>query len=110
MIGYGGLGWRARTIEGQFSLAPELTPGMNRPGPPELWERFDAATADLAKALSGSSPATLAAAFTELSEVCALLSADVRRTHRPARDDQFQERFRHLLRLGGICLLGCPVG
>ena len=81
----GGLGWRARTIEGQFSLAPELTPGMNRPGPPELWERFDAATAGLAKALSGSSPATLAAAFTELSEVCGLLSADVQRTHRPAR-------------------------
>ena len=80
----GGLGWRARTIDGEFSLAPELTPGMNRPGPPELWERFDAATAALAKALSGSSPATLAAAFTELSEVSGLLAADVQRTHRPA--------------------------
>jgi hypothetical protein len=58
---------------------------MNRPGPPELWLRFDAATAALAKALSGSSPATLAAPFTELSEVCRLLAADVQRTHRPAR-------------------------
>ena len=29
----GGLGWRSRTIEGEFALAPELTPGMTRPGP-----------------------------------------------------------------------------
>jgi hypothetical protein len=41
----GGLGWRSRTIEGEFALAPELTPGMTRPGPSELWERFDNATA-----------------------------------------------------------------
>ena len=58
---------------------------MNRPGPPELWERFDAATAALAKALSGSSPAMLAAAFTELSEVSGLLAADLQRTYRAAR-------------------------
>src|SRR5260370_28649653 len=39
----GGLGWRARTIEPGFTLAPELTPGMNRPGPDQLWTRFDQA-------------------------------------------------------------------
>jgi len=54
----GGLGWRSRTIDGEFSLAPELTPGRNRPGPPELWERFDAATAALAAALAGRRPRT----------------------------------------------------
>ena len=81
----GGLGWRARTIEGEFALAPELTPGMTRPGPPELWERLDGATAGLAAALAGTSPAALAAAFRELSEVAALLAADLRRTYRPAR-------------------------
>ena len=37
----GGLGWRPRTVEGLFSLAPELTPGMTRPGPEELWRAFD---------------------------------------------------------------------
>jgi hypothetical protein len=81
----GGLGWRARTIEGEFSLAPELTPGMNRPGPDELWERFDQAVRGLGAALSGSSLASLAAAFAELSEVAGLLAADLQRSYRPAR-------------------------
>src|ERR1700749_1667576 len=43
----GGLGWRSRTIEGEFALAPELTPGMRRPGPPEFLESFHSATAGL---------------------------------------------------------------
>src|SRR5437764_15134860 len=81
----GGLGWRSRTIEGEFALAPELTPGMTRPGPSELWERFDSATAGLGAALTGTSPAALAAAFSELSEVTGLLAADLQRTYRPAR-------------------------
>ena len=80
----GGLGWRSRTINGEFSLAPELTPGRNRPGPPELWERFDAATAALAAALAGSSPKVLAEAFTELSEVSGLLASDLQRSYRAA--------------------------
>jgi hypothetical protein len=81
----GGLGWRSRIIEGEFALAPELTPGMTRPGPPELWERFDSATGGLAVALAGTSPATLAAAFNELAEVAGLLASDLQRTYRPAR-------------------------
>jgi hypothetical protein len=80
----GGLGWRSRTIDGEFSLAPELTPGRTRPGPPELWERFDAATAALAAALAGSSPKVLAQSFTELSEVSGLLATDLQRTYRAA--------------------------
>src|SRR5579884_835205 len=81
----GGLGWRSRRIEGEFALAPELTPGMTRPGPPELWERFDTATAGLAAALAGTSPAALAAAFRELSDISGLLAAEVQRTYRAAR-------------------------
>jgi hypothetical protein len=73
----GGLGWRSRTVEGEFSLASELAPGMNRPGPEESWARFDEAVAGLARALAGSSPAALAAAFTELSEVSGALAAQV---------------------------------
>lgn len=81
----GGLGWRSRTIDGVFSLAPELTAGMNRPGPDELWAQFDAAVAGLATALAGSSVAVLAAVFTELSEVSAGLAAQVQPLYRAGR-------------------------
>ena len=81
----GGLGWRSRRIEGEFALAPELTPGMTRPGPSELWVRFDSATAGLGAALSGTSPAALAAAFRELADVSGLLAAELQRTYRGAR-------------------------
>ena len=81
----GGLGWRSRTIEGEFILAPELAPGMNRPGPEELWERFDRAVAGLATALTGSSPAGLAAAFAELSEIAGLLAVEAGRVYRGGR-------------------------
>ncbi|MFZ0380107.1 MAG: hypothetical protein WCD11_06750 [Solirubrobacteraceae bacterium] len=81
----GGLGWRSRTIEGEFALAPELTPGMTRSGPAELWERFDSATAGLSAALSGTSPAALAAAFRELADVSGLLAVELQRTYRGAR-------------------------
>jgi hypothetical protein len=80
----GGLGWRSRTIEANFALAPELTPGMTRPGPEELWERFDQAVDGLAAALSGTSPAGLAAAFTKLSEVAGLLADELQRRGRVA--------------------------
>jgi hypothetical protein len=81
----GGLGWRSRTIDGDFSLAPELTPGMNRPGPDDLWAQFDAAVAGLASALVGSSVAVLVAAFTELSEVSAGLAVQVQPLYRAGR-------------------------
>jgi hypothetical protein len=81
----GGLGWRSRTIEGEFTLAPELAPGMNRPGPEELWARFDQGVAGLAHALSGSSPAALAAAFSELSDVAGVLAIETGRLYRGGR-------------------------
>ena len=81
----GGLGWRPRTVEGDFRLAPELTPGMTRPGSEELWQSFDQAVAGLATALSGSSLADLAQAFRELSEVAGLLATELQRSWRPAR-------------------------
>lgn len=75
----GGLGWRPRAVGDDFALAPELTPGMTRPGPPEMWERFDMATAGLAAALAGTSPAALAAAFRELSEISGALASELQR-------------------------------
>ena len=58
---------------------------MTRPGPPDLWERFDNATAGLAAALAGTSPAALAAAFRELADVSGLLAAELQRAYRAAR-------------------------
>ena len=81
----GGLGWRSRVVEGEFSLAPELARGMNRPGPQELWARFDEAVAGLARALAGSSPAGLEAAFTELAEVAEALAAQEQPLFRAGR-------------------------
>jgi hypothetical protein len=81
----GGLGWRSRTFEPDFALAPELTPGMNRPGPNDLWARFDFAVAALVSALVGSSVAALAATFTELSEISATLAAQVQPLYRAGR-------------------------
>lgn len=81
----GGLGWRPRTIEGDFSLAPELTPGMTRPGPEELWRAFDQSVAVLADALAGSSPTQLATAFSQLADSSAVLASELQRTYRPAR-------------------------
>jgi hypothetical protein len=81
----GGLGWRSRATDAGLTLAPELTPGMHRPGPDELWARFDQAVAELARALAGSSPAGLAAAFTSLSEVSGELAAQVRSLYRGGR-------------------------
>jgi hypothetical protein len=81
----GGLGWRPRTIEGDFSLAPELTPGMTRPGPEELWRAFDQSVAVLADALAGSSPTQLATAFSQLADASGELASELQRTYRPAR-------------------------
>jgi hypothetical protein len=73
----GGLGWRSRPVEDQFTLAPELAPGMNRPGPEALWQRFDQAVEALSAALAGDSTTVLARAFSELSEVSGILAVEL---------------------------------
>jgi len=80
-----GLGWRSRTIDNGFVLAPELAPGMTRPGPVELWTSFDEAVVGVAGALTGSSLADLASAFAELSDVSGELAARVRPLYRTGR-------------------------
>jgi hypothetical protein len=81
----GGLGWRSRAITEEFALAPELAPGMNRPGTAELWTRFDEAVAVLAKTLAGTSVPNLAAAFAELSDIAGELATDVQTLYRAPR-------------------------
>lgn len=78
----GGLGWRSRPVDTTFQLAPELTPGMNRPGPEAMWQAFDDSVTALGRALAGSSPAELANAFSRLSETSGALARELARTYR----------------------------
>jgi len=69
-----GLLWRP--IAGAENAQPpyELRPGTGRRGPAELWERFDAAVADLNRAIAGTSAAEVADAFGAVAEIAAALA------------------------------------
>ena len=51
----------------------------SRRGPPELWERFDAAVADLGEALEGVALSAISRAFGELSDVARALADEIER-------------------------------
>jgi len=74
-----GLLWRP--VPGAEDAEPpyELQPGTGRRGPEDLWERFDAAVADLNRAITGSSAANVAAAFGRLSDAASELAEAVSR-------------------------------
>jgi hypothetical protein len=74
-----GLMWRP--VPGAEGAEPpyELRPGTGRRGPPELWERFDAAVGTLNRAITGSSAADVADAFGEMSEAASTLADAVAR-------------------------------
>lgn len=63
-----GLLWRP--IPGAENAEPpyELRPGTGRRGPVDLWSRFDAAVAQLNRAITGADAAAVADAFGELSQ------------------------------------------
>jgi hypothetical protein len=63
-----GLLWRP--VPGAESAEPpyELRPGTGRRGPANLWERFDAAVANLNRAITGSGAAEVADAFGEIAQ------------------------------------------
>jgi hypothetical protein len=80
-----GLGQRPRPGASNMQLSHELRSGArSRRGPPELWERFDQAVADLGEALEGVALSAVARAFGELSEVARVLAAEVERIDSPA--------------------------
>jgi hypothetical protein len=83
-----GLGQAPRPGARNMQLSHELRPGArSRRGPPELWERFDQAVAELGEALEGVALSAVARAFRELSEVARELAAEVERidARAPAR-------------------------
>lgn len=69
-----GLMWRP--VPGAERAEPpyELRPGTGRRGPEELWNRFDAAVAQLNQAIAGSSADEVAGAFGGMAEAAAELS------------------------------------
>jgi hypothetical protein len=81
-----GLLWRP--VPGAERAQPpyELRPGTGRRGPEALWARFDDAVAALNTAITGSSAASVADAFGELSEAAGALADAV------AREDQAAEQ------------------
>ena len=64
------LGWKSRPGAQAMQLSYELRPGAtSRPGPPELWERFDAAVRALGDAYEGISLAEIARAFGAVAKI-----------------------------------------
>ena len=79
-----GLAHRPRPGARNMQLSHELRPGArSRRGPEELWERFDAAVAELGEALEGVALSAIARAFGELSEIAFELSAEIERIDAP---------------------------
>jgi hypothetical protein len=79
-----GLLWKP--VPGAESAKPpyELLPGTGRRGPEELWERFDAAVAELNRAITGSSAVAVAHAFGALADVAAEVADAVARADEDA--------------------------
>ena len=69
-----GLLWRP--IAGAENAQPpyELRPSTGRRGPAKLWEQFDAAVANLNRAIAGTSAADVADAFGAVAEVAGSLA------------------------------------
>ncbi len=64
------LGWKPlEEGPGRMTLSHELRAGANRPGPAELWTRFDAAAQGLGDATRQTDVQVVARAFATLSEV-----------------------------------------
>jgi hypothetical protein len=75
-----GLGHQPHPGARNMQLSYELRPGSrSRRGPPELWERFDTAVAELGEAFEGVALSAIARAFGHLSEVARELAHEIER-------------------------------
>ncbi len=89
-----GLLWRP--LPGAESAEPpyELRPRTGRRGPQELWSTFDAAVAELNRAIAGSSAVNLAHAFGAMSKAAGDLAEAVEREDAIIREAQARTRSR----------------
>ena len=75
-----GLAHRPHPGARNMQLSHELRPGArSRRGSVELWERFDAAVAELGEGLEGVALSAIARAFGELADVARELAAEIER-------------------------------
>lgn len=83
-----GLLWRP--VPGAETAEPpyELRPGTGRRGPEDLWQRFDAAVAELNRAITGSDAADVADAFGNIASAAEALAETV------SREDEVSARSR----------------
>jgi hypothetical protein len=80
-----GLAHRPHPDARNMQLSHELRPGaQSRRGPAELWDRFDAAVADLGEALEGVALSAISRAFAELSDIARELAGEIERLDSPA--------------------------
>ena len=80
-----GLGWRPMPDRRPMRISHEMRPGGNRPGQPELWQRFDRAVERLGVAMAGVAPSAVARAYGELSEVAREIADELDGTAARAR-------------------------
>jgi excisionase family DNA binding protein len=64
-----GFAWTPIPGGRQMIVSPELRPGANRPGPPELWEQFDRAVQRLGIAMEGRIMYVVAFRYRDLAAV-----------------------------------------
>ncbi len=70
------VGMRWPRVAGAEAAEPpyELRPGTGRRGPTDLWDQFDAAVAQMNRAIAGTDALTVARAFQAMAEVAAELA------------------------------------
>ena len=64
-----GFVWNPELNARDMALSYELRAGGNRPGPPSLWQEFDAAVRRLGRAMEGSFMSVVASAYADLAVV-----------------------------------------
>ncbi len=72
-----GLQWRPVPGADQAEPPYELRPGTGRRGPEDLWADFDAAVAEMNRAIGGTDARTVAASFGSIADAAAKLSQAV---------------------------------
>jgi hypothetical protein len=74
-----GLGWNPAPNARRMRLSYELRPGGNRPGPADLWQRFDTAVERLGVAMEGVAVSAVSRAFAQLADVAHELADELER-------------------------------
>ena len=75
--------WDEAPLDAESGLSYELRPGANRPGPPELWDQFDARVQELATAAEAGYAGAISAALNELTVILHDIVEELKRYRGP---------------------------